>query len=170
MTSGKGGLNIKDYPFAFSIATLLFPSILTTQDQTVIFGILLVGGMVGSILTIVNPFGIATKYIYIWTSKKKMIPEIRKTPFINKVVLKNFHDSFSSPSISFETDKLVAMFYFLVVLGIALFRLVFDPGFVNILKLDEFQTFVAIVIVVLGLVGVSITMLSNIVGRNSVII
>ena len=168
MSSGKGGLNIKDYPFAFSITTLLFPSIIITADQTVMFGILIVGGFVGTILTIVNPFGIFAKYIYIWTSNKKIIPEIRKTEFINKVVSKNFHDSFSSPSISFETDKLVAMSYFIIVLGIALYRLVLDGDFTKSLNLDEFQRFVAIVIVVLGLVGVSLTMISNIVGRNSV--
>ncbi len=42
MVEGRGGLNIKDFPFAFSIAALFSPSILSGDSQTPLIGLQLI--------------------------------------------------------------------------------------------------------------------------------
>lgn len=130
MSSGKGSLDIKDYPFAFSIGALFFPNLLTDQSHSSehIFGIMLIGGMLGSLLTIINPLGLYIKDRY----KKKYSaqtynsifhdPLIRHNHLIEKILQKNFKSAITSPSISFETDKIIAMIYFIIILSITIIR------------------------------------------------
>ncbi len=62
MVEGRTGLNIKDFPFAFSIAALFYPGILAGTSQSPIIGLLLIGGMLGSLLTIINPLSLLLKH------------------------------------------------------------------------------------------------------------
>lgn len=170
MTVNRGGLNIKDYPFAFTLAALLFPPIIAVgKDATpVLFALVILGGMAGSILTIVNPVGIVIKSIYIYTQRNRILPQIRINKFVEGVIAKNYVDAMKSPAISFEVDKLVAMFYFVIVLSIAAYRLFFDHEFSTLLQLTITQKYGIGITVTLGLVGVIASMIYNVRGWKSV--
>lgn len=170
MTFGKGGLNIKDYPFAFSLAVLFFPSILNTSNNElpILFGITIFGGTVGSILTITNPVGILIRYIYIWTCQKKILSELRFNEFLKSVINKNFASAITSPSISYEIDKLVGMFYFIVILSITSYRLFFDQDFNDMLNLEDSTKNIIGTFTILGLVGVIVVFIINIIGFKSI--
>jgi len=139
MMGGKGGLNIKDYPFAFSVAALLFPEILQTTDNPLapILTITIVGGMLGSMLTIINPFGLAIREIYWRTKQSRVYTRLNfENNWVRQILKKNFRAALSSPPISFEMDKMVGMIYFLIVLGFAIFRTT-QPDFITSLNLTE---------------------------------
>lgn len=125
MVEGQGGLNIKDYPFAFSVAALLFPQILSDNTNTVpiILGITLIGGMLGSLLTIINPVGLLIREIYWRRSFLKVYPKLNsQNTLVKQILKKNFRAALSSPSISYESNKIVGMLYFLVILSLAIIR------------------------------------------------
>jgi len=141
VTSTKGSLNVKDYPFAFSIATLLYPEILTSDTNfTMVIGITVFGGMFGSLLTILNPVGKGIGLIYLLKKMPKIFTELRVNPLVEGMLNKNCRSAiFSSPSISYETDKLVGMIYFLVVLALAFYRFTFG-NYIEIFNLDFQQS------------------------------
>lgn len=175
MVSGKGGLSIKDYPFAFSLAVLLFPPLLslsTSTDSTfpvgVLFSIVFIGGMLGSILTITNPFGNLLRYIYIWTTKSSTLPELRRNNLLNGIIDKSYDSAIRSPSISFESDKIVGMFYFVIILSAILYRLRYDDQFTNLLALSETEIVSAIVFTTIGLIGILLAMIFSICGVKSI--
>src|SRR5690349_9306955 len=110
MVEGQTGLNIKDYPFAFSIAVLFYPNLLSDiNDNHIILGILLIGGMLGSLLTIINPLGLLIKYYYTRNYSDLIyyliFPSIfpAKNNMIHHMAEKNFRSALVAPTISFET-------------------------------------------------------------------
>lgn len=188
MTGGKGGLNIKDYPFAFSLAALIFPSLLTgmiiepetalaPDEQTkqefqnigILFAVTIFGGMVGSFLTIVDPFGLFIRWIYRRRPKHWIIKNLRRNSFIENLIDKNYDAALKSPSITYETDKIVGIFYFFVILCLTSYRLKFDENFRMIFPLEDFQLEIAFYFTIVILIGISLIMLLNVKGiRKSV--
>lgn len=171
MTEGRTGLNIKDYPFAFSITALFFPSLLTGTSNTAIFGVLLIGGMIGSLLTIINPGGILMKYhyarkdsfeIYNGIISDHLIP---KRNLIEKIIKKNFKSAAASPTITFESDKTIAMIYFLIVLGATIVR-TWSTEFATALNNDVYVINGIRIGVVIGLIGVVLVLLNHHFGFN----
>jgi len=168
MTTGKGSLTLKDFPFAFSLAILIFPSILTSDEKsTIVFGVIILGSMLGSLLTIVNPLAIIMNYIYLWTCKKKILLELRDTKFGKKVIEKNFYYALKSPSISYETDKIIGIFYVFIIISLALFRLE-DLDFISAMNTNEFQTMIIKSVAWFGFFGVLASIVFNISGWKSV--
>jgi len=166
MIGGKGGLGVKDYPFAISLATLIFPPILTNDGNlNSIFLITIVGGSIGSILTITNFFGGLTKYISL-LFYGKILQDIRKTIFVEQIVKQGYFDSFKMPSISYEIDKLVGIFYFLIILGLSIYRLQSDD-FIKIIQITEEQQLYAIVVLSIGVIVVIYSLILNVKGDNS---
>jgi len=159
MVSGKGGLNIKDYPFAFSIVALAFPSLLSpenTQNANPYYPILaiaLFGAMIGSILTIVNPIGLVIRIAYINMKIKGKILKTATNDFVDSIIEKNFRASLSTPSISYETDKIVGVIYFGIILGFAFYRIEFSDLASN-LGLDAFGKSIASVLIFSFILGV----------------
>lgn len=171
MVEGQAGLNIKDYPFAFSIAALFFPNLLSDSSFNFsILGILLIGGMLGSLLTIINPLGLLIKYYY----ARKYSSEIHSDIFPNihpvnnmtiNIVGKNFKAALTSPSISFEIDKTVAMLYFIIILAITIFRS-FMGDFTSILNDNQYLIWSVRLVSIAGLVGVTLVLLHHHFGFN----
>jgi len=167
MIGGKGGLGIKDYPFAFSVAALILPT-LWSEGQiqfTTLFAITIIGGMLGSILTIVNPVGVFFRAIYINSKMSDVLPNLRKNPLMNGIIDKNFRAALTSPSISYETDKIVGMLYFLAVLGFAIYRLQ-SEDFVSLLPFDQNQIDNAINGAGVGFVAVFLVWYFHVAGFN----
>ncbi len=168
--SSKGALSIIDYPFAFSlVATIFFPLMLQhgVKDQgTILLSITFFGSMVGSILMIVNPVGRLITAIY-GAFKDRVLVELSSiNGFVKGVVRKNFRSALQSPSITYEVDKLVGMFYFVIILGITLYRLSYDDTFVTMLNLNPLvhQTIMAVAVV--GLLAVIIIMAHHVGWRS----
>jgi hypothetical protein len=163
LTSSKGSLNIKDYPFAFSVAALLFPPIVNSGNETTLFfSIAIVGGMLGSLLTILNPIGLIIRAFYllglISTFKK-----LRITSLTNGIIKKNYRAALSSPSIAYETDKMVGMFYFIAVLGFAIFRFS-SPEFLTQINLDSSKADLIIIGASIGIIAVTLVLLFDVIG------
>jgi len=165
MTNTKGSLNIKDYPFAFSIATLLFPEILLNNANfSMIIGLTVFGGMFGSLLTILNPGGKIIGMAYLLKDMPKIFGELRVNPLVNGMLNKNFRSAvFSSPSISYENDKLVGMGYFMIILGLALYRVTFG-NYLEIFELDLQQSRLIIASIALSFVFVIFVFIGSITG------
>jgi len=172
MVEGTTGLNIKDYPFAFSIAALAFPNLLIGEaNQVNILGILLIGGMIGSLLTIINPVGL----IINWKYRRDYTEHIDYMLFpdffphlnqlIKKIIQKNFKSSLTSPAISFENNKIVGMIYFIIILLATIVRS-FSPDFQNILNYDQTSLWSIIAVASAGLVGVVMVLLNHTLGIN----
>jgi hypothetical protein len=161
----KGGLNVKDYPFAFSIAALLFPQILQDGNQlSSILSITLIGGMLGSILTIINPIERVIRWIYEKTSFVNVYPKMHeKNRLVKQILKKNFKAALSSPSISYENEKMVGIVYFLVVLLIAMVR-TFYNDFSNTLNLADIELTGLRFGSVIGFITVFIVLIYNING------
>lgn len=175
MTSSKGGLNFKDFPFAFSIAVLIFPPIASNsiQDNSSTlafeyFSVILFGSIMGSLLTIINPVAIGIGKFYGIILKSFVLKEYRHHNFINSVINRNFISALASPSISYETDKLVGMIYFEGVLGLALYRLTKDSVFVTFLNLTETQLSIVIGISIMAIILVSLRLISNFFGLKTI--
>lgn len=162
--TNKGSLNVKDFPFAFSIAVLLFPNVLSEQSNTTIYAIIVFGGMIGSILTITNPFGLAINAIYSLVLNKHTLMNLRRTKFIDKITAKQFSKALSNPSVSYEADKMVGMTYFLIILGVTVGRLSEKTSFATSLHLTESQIIIGIILAICGLIGVSVILIVNIAG------
>ncbi len=171
MVEGKTGLNIKDFPFAFSIAALTFPNILSGDvNQAQVLGILLIGGMLGSLLTIINPIGFIIKEKYKRSYSDYidyiLFPDfLQANELIKKIIQKNFKASLSSPAISFENDKIVAMIYFIIILSATLGRS-FMSDFQNILNNNEILIWSIRALAIAGLVGVVTVLLNHTYGIN----
>lgn len=165
MVSGSGGLNIKDYPFAFSIAVLLFPDVLNDQNVTSFLAITLVGGMLGSLLTIINPVGLLIRALYL-RYDHLVFPELRLIHFfVHRIITKNFRASLSAPTITYEVDKMVGILYFLAILGLALYRLTsFD--FQKVLGLDSLESSGMIIGIILGIIGVVLVLYNHVWGGS----
>ncbi|GEM_PF-5093818 len=169
MAVGKGGLSIIDYPFAFSIAALISPSFVQGDQFTVLMAITLIGGMFGSILTITNPVGLAINQIYRHFTKNRVLASLTKiSTFTKGVVHKNFDAALRSPAVSFETDKLVGMFYFVVILSITIYRLRYDSNYIQIFNFSEQQIALILCAAVIGLLGVLAYMILNVIGMRSI--
>jgi len=169
MIGGKGGLNIKDYPFSFSITVLIFPSILSQPDLSSVLVIALFGGMIGTVLTITDPFGLFVRWIYRRQPKKNVLKKLKKNKFLDAVIGKNYDAALKSPSVSYETDKIVGIFYFVVILGLTGYRLLFDSAFGDFLSLDSEQIRIAFLLISVIFVGVLLVMINNVRGvRKSV--
>lgn len=166
MVEGKGGLNVKDYPFAFSIAALLFPRILNDSNNAIpaILGITLVGGMLGSILTIINPVGLLIREIYWKTKFIQVYPKLHsQNSLVKQILNKNFRAALSSPSISYENDKMVGMIYFLIILALAIIRSA-NGDFATTLKLNDFELWGIRIGAGIGFFGVFMVLIYNIRG------
>lgn len=165
MIGGKGGLTVKDYPFAFSIAALVFPQILQGgNDLAPILTITLVGGMLGSLLIIINPVGLAIREVYLRTKQQDVYPKLNQQNNLAKQILKkNFRAALSAPAISYENDKIVGMMYFVTVLGFALYRTI-QQDFVTALELTEEAIWGMRIGVGIGLVSVLLVLRYNIWG------
>jgi len=133
-----------------------------------LFSIVFIGGMLGSILTITNPFGNLLRYIYIWTTKSSTLPELRRNNLLNGIIDKSYDSAIRSPSISFESDKIVGMFYFVIILVAILYRLRYDDQFTNLLTLSETEIVSAIVFTTIGLIGILLAMIFSICGVKSI--
>lgn len=159
----KGGLNIKDYPFAFSIAALIFPNILSGENFAPLLTITLVGGMLGSLLTIINPVGLLIKGLYLQKANS-VFPKMHLIHVVvHKIIIRNFRASLSSPAIAYETDKMVGMIYFLIILAIAFYRIHSDD-FIKTLDLSELEISGITVGVIFGFAGVIIMLIHHIFG------
>ena len=171
MVEGRGGLNIKDFPFAFSIAALISPNILAGTSQTPIIGLLLIGGMLGSLLTIINPLSLLFRWIY----KKEysnsighiIFPDLfpKQNELTRKICVKNFNAALSSPSISFETDKIIAMIYFIIVLSITIIRS-FMGDFTKLFESYDMAIWGIRIVAAIGIVGVVMVLLHHVYGIN----
>src|SRR2546427_271868 len=117
MVEGQTGLNIKDYPFAFSVAVLFAPNLLSDPSNNhAILGILLIGGILGSLLTIINPLGLLIKYYYTREYSSQIYHIIFPSMFpvknnmIKNIAEKNFRSALTTPAIYYanlsnEIDK-----------------------------------------------------------------
>ncbi|QUC65019.1 hypothetical protein NsoK4_01720 [Nitrosopumilus sp. K4] len=170
MIEGKTGLNIKDFPFAFSITALFFPNILTGSDASII-GVLLIGGMFGSLLTIINPLALLSKWHYRReysnTISNIILPDLilKHNRLIEKITVKNFNAALSSPSISFETDKIIAMIYFSFILVITIIRS-FMGDFSQIFEKNELALIGIRIFASIGIVGVMMVLIHHVYGYN----
>ncbi len=168
MVEGQTGLSIKDYPFAFSIAALFFPNLLndTVNSSTQILGILLIGGMLGSLLTIINPLSLIIKERYRRSYSDSSYHAIFQDVLIphnhllENIVKKNMKTAISSPSISFEIDKTVAMLYFVIILTLTIIRS-FIGGFTDILNNNQPLIWSITAGVIMGLIGVSLVLINH---------
>lgn len=171
MVDGRGGLNIKDFPFAFSIATLFSPSILSETSQTPIIGLLLIGGMLGSLLTIINPLSLLIKWVYKREYSDSIdyviMPELtsKRNNLINKICTKNFDAALSSPMISFETDKIIAMIYFVIILALTIIRS-FMGDFTKIFEEYGLALWGIRIVAIFGIIGVVMVLLHHVYGMN----
>src|SRR3990172_1811406 len=164
MVEGRGGLNIKDFPFAFSVTALFSPNILAETSQTPIIGLLLIGGMLGSLLTIINPLSLLFK----WNYKRKysdsisniILPDLitKHNELTNKICAKNFNAALSSPVISFETDKIIAMIYFVIVLALTIIRSFMDD-FTKVFENSELAIWGIRTVAGVGIIGVVMILL-----------
>lgn len=171
MVEGRTGLNIKDFPFAFSITALFFPGLLTGSSDASIVGLLLIGGMFGSILTIINPLSLLSK----WHYRKEysdsisniILPDLvlKHNKLTKKIVAKNFNAALSSPAIAFETDKIIAMIYFVFILVLAFVRS-FMGDFAIIFDNAEPALWGIRVFAAVGFVGVMMILIHHVYGFN----
>lgn len=173
MSEGSTGLNIKDYPFAFSITALFFPNLLNdTASSASILGVLFIGGIFGSLLTIINPIN----RIITYHSKRNDGDVIYNEIFmplvllpinnlIKKIVVKNFTSALSSPQITFENNKTIAMLYFIIILGVTIIRSFFTD-FTAIFDDNQFQIWGIRIIASIGLIAVVLVMLNHVYGIN----
>jgi hypothetical protein len=165
MTTSKGGLSIIDYPFAFSIAALIFPPVIEGQDPSVLLAIALFGGMVGSILMIVNPVGFLINRTYELIYKYRTLPILADiSDFVRAVIARNYEAALKSPSITYEVDKLVGMLYFIGVLGLALYRLLYDDVLVKLLNLSHEQAQMLVIIAIIGMALVVTSLVYHVAG------
>ena len=171
MVEGRGGLNIKDFPFAFSVAALFYPNILAGTSQTPIIGLLLIGGMLGSLLTIINPLSLLFKWIYKREYSDSIsniiLPDLilKQNELTKKICAKNFNAALSSPAVSFETDKIIAMLYFVIVLVLTIIRSFMDD-FTKIFESYELAIWGIRAIAVMGVAGVVMVLLHHVYGIN----
>ncbi|OLB91700.1 MAG: hypothetical protein AUH25_02030 [Thaumarchaeota archaeon 13_1_40CM_38_12] len=172
MVEGQTGLNIKDYPFAFSVAVLFAPNLLSDPSNNhAILGILLIGGILGSLLTIINPLGLLIKYYYTREYSSQIYHIIFPSMFpvknnmIKNIAEKNFRSALTTPAISFEIDKIVAMIYFIIILGVAIIR-IFLGDLTSILKDNPYLIPIVVTLSVAGLVGVLLVLIRHVYGIN----
>lgn len=171
MVEGRAGLNIKDFPFAFSIAALFSPNILAGTSQTPIIGLLLIGGMLGSLLTIINPLSLLFKWLYKREYSDSIdniiLPDLitKNNELTNKICFKNFNAALSSPAISFETDKIIAMIYFIIILTLTIIRS-FMGDFTKIFESYDMAIWGIRVIAGIGIIGVIMILLHHVYGIN----
>lgn len=171
MAECRGGLNIKDFPFAFSISALFSPNILSDTFQIPLIGLLLMGGMLGSLLTIINPLSLLFKWLYnrefCDSIRNILLPDLifRQNELTDKICAKNFNAALSSPSISFETDKIIAMIYFVIILVSTIIRS-FMGDFTKIFESYEIVIWAVRTVAIIGVAGVMVILLRHVFGIN----
>lgn len=171
MVEGNTGLNVKDYPFAFSITALFFPSVLNDTSNFAILGILLVGGMLGSLLTILNPVNRIMTYYSKHHHEDNIFSmifgprAINPNQLIQQLVSKNFKSALTSPQITFENNKTVAMLYFIIILASTIIQSFVNENFMSIFS-DQYQIWAIRGIAGIGIIAVVLVMLNHIYGTN----
>jgi len=171
MVEGSTGLNIKDYPFAFSVTALFFPSLLSSTTTDGLLGVLLVGGMLGSLLTIINPINRILTYYSKHHHKDNIHADLfgpvvpAPHNLIRNIVSKNFESALTSPQITFEQNKTVGMIYFIIILISTIIQSVINENFLNLFS-SEYQIWGIRIGVSIGLMAVGLVMLNHVYGIN----
>lgn len=123
MVAGESLLKIIDYPFAYSIVTVIGAIIGFSITANKIF-LLGIAGALGTFLSIVDPLGWAVR-----NNLKDKLPI--KKPMVNYPITES--DLFGEESIlksraiTIETDKIISMIYFAITSGIFLIGIIFSP-------------------------------------------
>lgn len=170
--SNKGALNFKDFPIGFSLALLIFPPIITGEpDQNLFldsYPMLFFGGILGTLFTIINPGAYIINWFYRNIFKFKILKEFRIHKFPKNIIEKNLTTALQTPSISFETDKLIGVGYFLGILILACYRLTNDNDFIISLGISTDALWIPISIIGIGIILIIIKILSMIFGLKTI--
>ncbi len=143
---GKGLFGAKDFTFGVSVVTLILPLLTEiefspTDDFIFPYEIIFLGMMTGSMLTITNISSIIFHLFYRipkvgW--KNNILLILRKNSATNGIIEKNFENAIKSPSISYEEDKIITMFYFLIILILVGFNILDNSQlFFNEIQVDK---------------------------------
>ena len=111
------------------------------------------GGMLGSLLTIINPGALLINGAYLKQKPSGIINESKDNPMLSGIFAKNFRDALSNPSVSYETDKIVGMTYFGIIVLLTLYRILFTSLFDD-LNLDNFGRNVALSLTIFAFLGI----------------
>lgn len=122
MAVGETLLKITDYPFAYS-AVFIFLAIggYDIFDENAL-PFLVIGGILGTFLTIVDPFGMLVKGYVLFSSKQ----DLTKT---HKERWDYAKSAFYTKSMNFEKEKIVGIIYFLLLITAFLFAINYTESF-----------------------------------------
>ncbi|MBI1662405.1 MAG: hypothetical protein IS860_02710 [Nitrosopumilus sp.] len=126
--NSKGILGTKDFPFGVSIVAMFLPliGIQIADSDNFSFGVILLGMLVGTFMTITNGSGRIIQLLYKIRLEKNTLKKLREDTVISAVIQKSFWDAVKTPSISYEEDKIISMVYFCIIIVLIIFNVVND--------------------------------------------
>lgn len=132
MTAGETILKFTDYPFAYSIIGIISGMIgFSLGQNSIIF--LGLAGAVGTFLTIVDPLGETLR-----KNAKRRIKKRNKIEKLDDLELQFKLSSLKSKSITYEMEKIIGMFYFVIIIILFLIAIVVStPFFDKLVILDS---------------------------------
>lgn len=135
MSSGETLLKITDFPFAYSVISVLFVAIgMNIHDTKFITG-LGIAGALGTFLTITDPVGRLLKFIL-----RRNLQKLKDCANENTIEYLNLDYSIraiGTRSIGIEIDKIVSLFYFAFLLSFISICVTFSPYFDTLLDVKN---------------------------------
>ena len=126
MTSGETLLKIIDYPFAYSIIGIVLGSVgIAIAERNI--SLLIIAGFIGSFLTITDPLGRIVR-----ADLRRKLEKEKKN--LNGNELKKIEygfDCIKTRAIGIETDKIVGLMYFVIILIAFLLAVFISDTFAN---------------------------------------
>ena len=110
------------------------------------FGVILLGMLVGTFMTITNGSGRIIQLLYKIRLEKNTLKKLREDTVISAVIQKSFWDAVKTPSISYEEDKIISMVYFCIIIVLIIFNVVNDTH----LFAEQFQSNEDMILMVLA--------------------